>query len=304
MTSLCNINGSIHAESEGFIPVLDRGFLFGDSVYEVMRTRDRVPFAWQEHLTRLRTSAKGIAIEVELSDGEIMGRIRETMSASGPGEKYLRIIITRGCGSAPNIDLSHAKGPQTVVLMVRDLPDVQGKISKLAVIPRLRIDRRALDPAIKSGNYLNNLLGLAEARAVGATDCLFLNAEGMVTEASTSNFFLVKDGRVMTPPLSAGLLGGITRSMLFDCMVGVGRKIEECDLSSEDIHAADELFLSSTLRDISPVVAVDGRKVGTGAPGHETSRLARDFSAYCERKVEQVDAPSYRLLTEPGGQVG
>ena len=126
-----------------------------------------MPFAWLEHLDRLRASAAGIGIQIELSDRDIMHRVHETIAASGPGEKYVRIIVTRGTGSAPNIDLSYAQGPQSAVILVRDLPDYRGMQAKLAVVPRLRTDRRALDPAIKSGNYLNNVLGLAEAKAAG-----------------------------------------------------------------------------------------------------------------------------------------
>ncbi len=299
MTALCNLNGVIRPENESAIPVLDRGFLFGDSVYEVMRTRDSVPFAWQEHLDRLRVSAAGIAIEVELSDREIMSRVRETIAASGPGEKYLRIIITRGTGSAPNIDFSCAQGPQTTVILVRELPGYQGLQARLAVVPRLRTDRRALDPAIKSGNYLNNVLGLAEAKAAGATDCLFLNAEGRVTEASTSNFFLIRAGEVQTPPLSAGLLAGITRRMLFDCLGNSGQKPRECDLGQADVLAADEIFLSSTLRDIYPVVSVDGQEISGGTMGPRTSEISQLFAKYCRRKVEEIDGPEYRRITAP-----
>ncbi|MHC5065604.1 MAG: aminotransferase class IV [Planctomycetota bacterium] len=298
MTALCNLNGVIRPEKDSSIPVLDRGFLFGDSVYEVMRTRDSTPFAWQEHLDRLRVSAEGIGIQIELSDREIMTRVHETLAASGSEEKYVRIIITRGTGSAPNIDLGCAKGPQNVVILVRELPDYQGLQARLAVVPRLRTDRRSLDPAIKSGNYLNNVLGLAEAKAAGATDCLFLNAEGKVTEASTSNFFLIRNGEVLTPPLSAGLLAGITRRMLFDCLGQSGQSPRECDLGPGDVQAADEVFLSSTLRDIYPVVSVDGREMSGGAIGPRTEEIRGLFAEYCRRKVAEVDGPAYQRLIE------
>lgn len=300
MADVCNIDGVVLPESEAKISVLDRGFLFGDSVYEVMRTRDGVPFAWAEHLARMRKSADGIGLEIATSDGEIMRRVHATRAVAGGGERgkehYIRIVITRGTGSAPNIDISYAPGPETVVLLVRDLPDVHGKLARLAIVPRIRTDRRALDPAIKSGNYLNNVLGLAEAKAAGATDCLFLNADGYATEASTSNFWVLKDGVFRTPPLKAGLLKGITRGLLLECLRDTGRTVEEADLRKEDVLAADELFLSSTLRDMSPVTHVDGTAVGDGTAGPETLKLMADFGAWCSRKVRETDGPGYFAL--------
>ena len=296
MTDLCNVNGDILPERAASVPILDRGFLFGDSVYEVMRTRDGVPFAWREHLRRLRGSANSIRLELDLDDAGLMRRVQDTIGATGEGERYVRIIVTRGTGSAPNIDLAYADGPPNTIILVRSLPTTQGRLSRLQVVPRLRTDPRALDPAIKSGNYLNNVLGQAEARAAGATDCLFLNADGFVTEASTANLFAFRGGRLESPPLSAGLLAGITRELLIRCAREAGIPIGEVDLSRDDVAAADELFLSSTLRDIAPVTHVDGQPVSRGAIGPRTAALAEEFGRFAARKVEQEDAPALRLL--------
>lgn len=296
--NVCNVNGVLVPEEEASIPILDRGFLFGDSVYEVLRTRDGTPFAWHEHLVRLRSSAEAIALDVGLSDRDIMQRVRETTAAAlegadpaTAGELYIRIIVTRGTGSAPNIDLSFAPGPATAVLIVRPLPAAAGKPSRLALIPRLRNDRRALDPAVKSGNYLNNVLGLAEARAAGATDCLFLNAEGFATEASTANFYAVRGDTVYTPPLRAGLLAGITRELVRACCAEAQIPFEERDLGVDDVSAADELFLTSTGRDISPVTHLDGRELHGGDAGPFTKALVQRFAGFCADRVRNVDGP-------------
>lgn len=293
MTAVCNFNGVIRPESETRIPVLDRGFLFGDSVYEVMRTRSQVPFAWPEHLERLRSSADGIGLEIDLDDRAIMARLKETLAAARAPEAYIRLIVTRGTGTAPSIDLAFAPGPPNYVILVRDLAVAPSKSGHLALISRLRNDRRALDPEIKSGNYLNNLLGLAEARSRGASDCLFLNHSGHVTEASTANFYMVTRGRVLTPPASSGLLRGITRRLLFELCTEQGVPLEEKQLTVDDLAGAEEMFLSSTLRDIVPITAVDGRPVGDGQPGKLTLRLSDAFKAFCERLTRERYAPAF-----------
>lgn len=289
----CNVNGDLIPEAEATIPVLDRGFLFGDSVYEVLRTRCGVPFVWREHLDRMRTSASALSLEVDLDDREIMRRVLETIQRAGATEDddvYVRIVVTRGTGSAPNIDLSFAPGPATTVLIVRPLPKVAGLPSRLALIPRLRNDRRALDPAIKSGNYLNNVLGLAEAKAAGATDCLFMNADGNATEASTANFYVVDDGAIWTPPLEAGLLPGITRMLLRECAENAGIGFGERDLSEADIGRSNEMFLSSTARDISPVTHVNGRELNGGEAGPFTAEMMGRFTQFCRTRALEIDA--------------
>ena len=295
MTAVCNLNGVIVAEAEATVPVLDRGFLFGDSVYEVMRTESSVPFAWPEHLTRLRNSARGIGLDLDLDDRAIMRRVKETLTAAAVDEAYIRIIVTRGTGTAPNIDLAHAPGPANYVILVRDLPAATDAV-RLAIIPRLRTDRRALDPAIKSGNYLNNLLGLAEAKAKGATDCLFLNQQGYLTEASTSNFYAVIDGTIYTPPLTAGLLRGITRGLLFEACEDAGLELVERDLTVDDLARASEAFLSSTLRHVVAVTTIDDRVLASGQPGPLTTRLADAFEKLRGRRTRESYGPEFASI--------
>lgn len=295
MTSLCNLDGEIVLEGDARIPVLDRGFLFGDSIYEVLRTRSGVPFAWREHLGRLQGSAAGLLLRLDLDEAEIVRRIDATLKAARNDDSYVRIIVSRGTGSAPSIDLAAAPGPLRWVVLVRPLVQLGGDV-RLALIERLRNDRRALDPACKTGNYLNNVLGLAEAKATGATDCVFLNAAGHVTEASTSNVFVVRDGELATPPLADGILAGVTRSLVLELCRARGDRVVEAHLTAADLRQADEIFLTATLRDISPVSHLDGIAVRNGRERPLTSALARDFRVFADRRAETVDGPLWREL--------
>ena len=295
MTNLCNVNGVITPEADAHVSVLDRGFLFGDSIYEVIRTRNGIPFAWPEHLERLHLSAAGIKLDLspEISDALLTGRIVETLQAAGNKESYVRIIITRGTGDAPNIGMQHATGSITCIVMVRNIPPAITQNAQVAIVQRLRTHRRALDPAIKSGNYLNNILGLKEARARGATDCLFLNNDGKLTEASTSNAWIIKGNKVFTPGLSAGLLAGVTRKLLFAMCEEQGIECLECDLYEDDVRGADSLFLTSTLRDISPVDMLDGQSL---APCSLLTDLVDKFHRYCDRLAEEVYKPGIEKM--------
>lgn len=301
MANLCNIDGIISSEADARIPVLDRGFLFGDSIYEVVRTHDGVPLFWSEHWQRLQASAASLAMELDLDEATVARRVAETLTAAAHGDSYVRIVVSRGTGDAPNIDLAYANSPPCWVVMVRPLTLATGKPVRLALVDRLRNDRRALDPASKSGNYLNNVLALAEAKATGATDCVMLNTNGSVTEASTSNVFARVDGVWRTPPLTAGILAGITRSSLLGFLPQAGERVEERALDRDDLLAAEELFLSSTLRDIGPVTHLNGRVLhpdanGNPAAGPHTARLVPAFGAYLSKWRLEHDAPHWRSL--------
>ncbi len=297
MSNLCNLNGEIVPEEDARISIMDRGFLFGDSIYEVIRTRQGVPFAWPEHLQRLHASAAGLQMELGLTDRELTQRIVDTLAAAGDGESYVRIIITRGPGSVPNIDVKYALGEPSCIVMVRTLPPPLPSVTKLAIVPRLRTDRRSLDPAIKSGNYLNNVMGLKEAQAHGATDCLLMNQDGQLTEASTSNVWIVTGDCVATPALPAGLLAGVTRRLLLDMCAEQGINCVEKDLFKEDIRRADGMFLTSTMRDVWPVNYVDGEAL-PGCPLLDDV-LAR-FTQFCDRRTQEVYRPGIEaMLADP-----
>ncbi len=296
MANLCNLDGVIVPEARAHVPVLDRGFLFGDSIYEVVRTAGAVPFAWPEHFARLRESAAGLLMELDVDEREIAGRVRDTLAAAELTEAYVRIIVTRGTATAPNIGLATATGPLTWVVMVRELPAGRGLPARLHIVDRLRNDRRALDPATKSGNYLNSVLGLAEAQAAGATDCLMANAQGFVTEASTANLFAFLDGQWCTPPLADGLLAGVTRRLVLDCLAQSGEPAAERQLTPADVRRAEDLCLTSTLRDVAAVTHLDGDAIHGGEPGAAAQALAARFEAYAAERFEQRYTPAWREL--------
>jgi branched-chain amino acid aminotransferase len=295
MVNLCNLDGRVVPEDQARIPVLDRGFLFGDSIYEVVRTDGGVPFAWPEHWKRLGQSAAGLRLALDLDERTVARRVAETHAAADHGESYVRIVVSRGVGSAPNIDLACASGPPCWVILVRQLPDLSGKETRLAIVDRLRNDRRALDPATKSGNYLNNVLALAEAKDAGATDCLMCNQQGHVTESSTSNVFAFVDGGWCTPPLSAGILSGVTRAMLVELMPQWGVPLAERNLTPGDLARAEEIFLSSSLRDIAPATHLDGRALPSG-DGVRARDLLRRFREHVQTRLHELDTPRWHHL--------
>ena len=293
MVNLCNIDGVVVKESEGRIPVSDRGFLFGDSVYEVIRVHDGVPLFWDEHWGRLSASAAGLMMTLDVSEDVVARRVHETVNAADHGDSYVRIVVTRGVGDAPNIDLDCANSRQTWVIMVRPLRLASGKSVHLRIVDRLRNDRRALNPAVKSGNYLNNVLGLAEAKSNGATDCVMLNTDGTVTEASTANLFVLRRGVWSTPPLDAGILAGITRGALLNFLTAVCQRVREQTLTREDLLAADEIFLCSTLRDISPVSHLDGLPMDIPS---QTVQLLPLFQEHLQTRRMEHDLRRWRTL--------
>ncbi len=288
-----HIGGRIVGEQEAFVPAMDRGFLFGDGVYEVLRTRRGRLFCPDRHLERLRRSASRIRVPLPLEQAGLLARIEETVAAAGNPESYVRVILTRGVGLVPNIDPDTSCGTPNLVILVRPLelpsPEQYERGLSAWVVETLRNDRRAMDPAIKSGNYLNNILGLMEAKDRGADVALFLNAAGCLTEAPTSNAWIVKDGRILTPPPEAGILLGITRSLILEMGRAQGLPIEERAISAAELRAADEIFLTSTLKDVIAVTRLDGRPVGNGRPGPVTRDLAARFEAYADSLVGERD---------------
>ncbi len=286
MTVMFHIDGRILPEEEARVPAMDRGFLFGDGVYEVLRTRKGRLFRPDLHLARLRKSASRIRIPMPWPDEELLARVRETIEAAGNEESYVRVILTRGTGRLPNIDPVHAAPDPNLVILVRPLelptPEEYARGASAWVVETLRNDRRAMDPAIKSGNYLNNILGLMEARDHGAEVALFLNAEGCLTEAPTSNVWIVRGGEILTPPPEAGILLGITRGLLLEMGRKQGLPVAERRIDRTQLFGADEIFLTSTLKDILPVTILNGRPVGEGSPGPLTRDLASRFALFAD----------------------
>jgi branched-chain amino acid aminotransferase len=281
-----NINGQVFDEAHAVVSVFDHGFLFGEGVYETLRTYGGRPFLFDRHVRRLHNSARMMELGFPLADAVLERRCLDTMAAAGlsggpGGEAYIRIMLTRGVG-----DLSYdvAACPQpTVVVIVRkhvDPPaDVYERGVTVALVSIVRNHPGTVNPLIKSNNLINNALAMQEAAKTGAFEGVMRNFRGELAECTQSNLFVVRGGSALTPPLEAGLLPGITREFLFEIGAGIGVPVKEAVLRDDDLFAADEAFLTSTTREVVPIVQVDGRRVGSGAPGVVTKRLLDAFRA-------------------------
>ena len=282
MSAVVYVNGTIRPEAEATIPVFDHGFLYGEGVYETLRTYRRRPFLFDRHMIRLRQSAAMLALPVPFSDADLEARVDETLAAHpGFDEAYIRILLTRGVG-----DLSYALSASptpSLVIIVKPLPTYPERTFtegiRLAVVDIHRNHPHALNPAIKSNNLLNNAMAMQEAYARGAEEALMLNHDGDLVECSQSNVFVVRDGEVATPPLAAGLLRGITRAVVLELTDELGIRSAERRVTLTDMASADEVFITGTTREVTPVASIDGRRVGSGMPGPITSLLLARYRA-------------------------
>lgn len=279
------VDGRVSDEAGAVVPVLDRGFLYGDSVYEVVRTAGGRPVDLAPHLDRLERSAARIAMMLPTREA-VEGAIGETLAAAGAGpgregDAYVRIVVTRGGGEI-GLDPRLADGPRLVVIvkpLAPPKPELYERGCRVRVVSVERTSKRALDPAIKSGNYLNNILALDQARQSDAYEAIMCDAEGRVTEGSTSNLWCVRGGALRTPPAAVGILPGITRWRLFGLAREAGIAAEEADLYPIDLHTADELFLTSSTRGILPVGQIDDRALPVGPV---TKRLLALYDAFLD----------------------
>jgi branched-chain amino acid aminotransferase len=278
MSATVNVNGRVFDQDHAVISVFDHGFLYGDGVYETLRTYHGRLFLFDRHMRRLRTSADMLALSVPLSNEQIAARIGDTMRAAGLGhdrEAHVRIMVTRGVG-----DLSYdpAATPEpSIVLIVKSHVDLPAGMMtdgvKAALVPIVRNHPGSVNPLIKSNNLLNSALAMQEAVRRGAFEAIMRNYRGELAECSTSNLFVVRDGAALTPPLESGLLPGITREYLLEIGPEAGVPVRERVLRDPDLFDADECFLTSTTREIVPIVRVDDRIIGTGKPGPVTRKL-------------------------------
>jgi len=286
MTLLVNIDGRLCEPGEALVPVLDRGFLYGDSVYEVVRTYDGKPFALKEHLDRFQRSAARLGIELP-ERAWLQEQIHATIEAAGNAESYCRIIVTRG-GGPITLDPTKAVGMLTVILVkeYERFPDWMYDQGIKVHIPAIRrTPPSAVDPAIKSGNYLNSILALGEARRAGFDDALMLDVLGRVTEATSANVFMYHQRKLYTPSLQIGILEGVTRRLVIDLASRHGFEVEECDIFPEQLWTAHEVMLTSTLKEVMPVVQVGDAKVSVGKPGPVARKLREVVQAHAREQV-------------------
>jgi branched-chain amino acid aminotransferase len=285
MGAFASVNGTVVPAAEARVSVLDNGFTFGDSVYETLRTYGGRPFHLDRHIARLRRSAARLAFDVPQSDAELARRLDAVLAAAANPESYIRFIVTRGVGDV-SYHFDRVEGP-TVVMVVKPYeryPDeVYTEGLGVALVSVVRNSPQALDPAIKSCNLLNNVLATREAQSLGAVEALLLNDRGEVAEGAGSNLFIVERGAVVTPPLSAGILAGITRDVLLEILPPVGIPVLERPVSVPALLAADEAFVTSTLKEVAPIRTLNGRPVGNGRPGPITLRALAAFREYAPR---------------------
>lgn len=291
------INGSFTAPEEAMVSVFDRGFLYGDSVYEVTLTYDHTPFLWDKHLERLRKSAEGIGLPLPWTDRELTELVYKGIQRVDGPRQYIRLIVTRGGGEIglePNLS-----DGQNLFIIFRELPEHPAKYYEkgvsLITAEIMRNPKRAVDPNVKSGNYLNNVLAISQAKEKGAYDAIMLNSKGFVTESTSANIWIVENERFLTPPLEAGLLVGITRASVIEIGKSHGLQVIEENLTPERVRSAQEVFITSSTREIMPVTSVDGQVIGNGLPGHHTVKLHGLYKEFVATKVaeEKKKAPSF-----------
>jgi branched-chain amino acid aminotransferase len=274
MAEIINVNGALAPADRAAIPVLDHGFLYGDAVYETIRTYDGEPFLLPRHLERLEASCRRIRIAMPPAP-DIEREVRRTISEAANDESYIRIMVTRGVGPI-GYEQSRCPRPSLVVIVLpfrKIPPESYEKGVSVTIGKRRRNPVDSLDPAVKSCNLLNNVLAHMEAEDDGAHEAILLNTRGFLAEGTHTNVFFVKDGALKTPSLSCGILSGITREVVLQVARSAGVPVEEGDYLPQDILSADEVFITSTLQEILPVTRLDGRSVGDGRPGVTTRRL-------------------------------
>jgi branched-chain amino acid aminotransferase len=275
------IDGVLRGPDDAKVSVYDRGFLFGDAVFEVLRTYRGAPFAWDEHFARLQRSAERVFIDLPVDRTTLRGEVEQGLVAARNDESSVRIVLTRGVGPV-GLDPGLAGRPLRVVLVERVTAPPREMYEAGIAAVTVRTQRSA-DGTVAAGakvtNYLESLLAVREAKSRGADEALIVDGRGEVLEGATSNVFVARGGRLTTPPLEAGILAGITRAHVLESAAAAGLAVDEGALRPEDLYGADEVFITSSIRELLPVTRVDGRMIGRGAPGPITRSLHRAFRA-------------------------
>lgn len=269
---------------EATVSVFDRGFLYGDSIYETLRTVGRRPVELARHLARLHRSAEGIALEIPFSDEEIVAAMEVTLAEADNDDSKVRIVVTRG-GGPMAIDTRKSESPLLVIFVQPiELPTAEQYTRGLSahVVGIQKNNRGMIDPALKTGNYLPSILALRQAVAQRGEDAIMINAEGHIAEGATSNVFMVAGGEVSTPNLETGVLAGITRQVVLELCAESGVVAHETTIEPATLRAADEVFLTSSVRGMMPVTRLDGHIVGDGEMGPVTRQLHEAYQAYLE----------------------
>ncbi|MCL4203230.1 MAG: branched-chain-amino-acid transaminase [Pirellulaceae bacterium] len=273
------ISGQLYDKDDAKISVYDHGLLYGDGVFEGMRIYGGKVFRMQEHLDRLWNSAKAIWLEIPMTPGDLAKAIDETVAANGLVDGYVRLVVTRGAGTL-GLDPNRTSNPRVIIIADKITLYPQEYYEnglEIITVSTMRNHPAALSPRVKSLNYLNNILAKIEGLQAGCEEALMLNHKGEVAECTGDNLFLVKRGQLLTPPIDAGILEGITRAVVIELATEAGIPVREIPLTRHDVYIADECFLTGSAAEVVPVVKVDSRRIGDGRPGPVTRQLMTRF---------------------------
>jgi branched-chain amino acid aminotransferase len=285
MTPKIYINGKLFDKADAKVSVYDHGLLYGDGVFEGIRVYAGKVFRLKEHLDRLYDSARAVALEIPLSPPQMAEAVESTVKANAKKEGYIRLVVTRGAGSL-GLDPRKTSDPQ-VIIIVDDIvmypQELYDHGMEIVTAATIRNHPNALNPRVKSLNYLNNIMAKVEGVRAGCHEALMLNTKGEVAEATGDNVFIVKHGVLKTPPPDAGILEGVTRNAVMELARAAGIPVQEPPLTRHDIYTADECFLTGTAAEVIPIVKVDGRSIGNGKPGPITRQLREAFHQLTRR---------------------
>jgi branched-chain amino acid aminotransferase len=284
------IDGKFYNERDAKVSVFDHGLLYGDGIFEGIRAYNGRVFKLKEHVDRLFYSAKAILLDIPMSPEEIAEAVIESCRKNKVRDGYIRLIVTRGVGTL-GLNPRSCKNPSVICIAgkIQVYPaELYEKGMDIVTVPTTRNLHSALNPAIKSLNYLNNILAKIEANNAGVEEAVMLNAEGFVAECTADNIFILKAGKLFTPPLSAGALYGITRQTVIDLARESGMEVSEPNLTRYDLFNADECFLTGTGAEIMPIVKIDGRVIGNGKAGPLTKKLVREYHSLTKASGEPI----------------
>jgi len=274
------INGRLYKKEDAKVSVFDRGLLYGDGVFEGIRSYNRLVFKLEEHIDRLFESAKSIMLSVPLSKEKLIKAVIATLKENNLNDAYIRLIITRGEGDL-GLDPRKCKGEGSVIIITDKIAlyprELYREGLRIVTVPTIRNLPEALNPQIKSLNYLNNILAKIEAVNSGCDEAIMLDSLGYVAECTGDNIFIVKNKQLYTPPQCMGTLRGITRDTVMEIAKKAKSSVHEHVITRHEVYISDECFLTGTAAEIIPVVVVDGRVIGTGKPGKVTLSLMKKF---------------------------
>ncbi len=284
------IDGKYYGEQNAKVSVFDHGLLYGDGIFEGIRAYNGRVFQLKEHIDRLFCSAKAILLNLPLTHAQFMKATVETCRRNQLRDGYIRLVVTRGVGTL-GLNPNRCANPSVIIIAdkIQLYPkEYYQKGLTIVTVPTTRNLQNAVNPAIKSLNYLNNILAKIEANNAGCEEAIMLNSEGYVAECTGDNIFIVKDGQLMTPPLSAGALYGITRAVVMKLAREMGLAVSEPNLTRYDVFNADECFVTGSGAELVPVVKVDGRAIGSGKPGPITQDLVKRYHALTKVSGEPI----------------